>query len=340
MLNKQMIVQTLLKERSFTPMVVKAKAFAPSNIALCKYWGKRDETLNLPITGSLSISLGNLGATTTVVPINEASDCIIFNGKVMDKSMPFVQKISNFLDLFRMDQNQNMHYQVETSLNIPMGAGVASSACGFAALVSALDSLYDWQLKPFELSILARLGSGSAARSFWHGFVEWECGIALDGMDSYAKPFPHDWKALRLGLLLIDSNEKSISSRVAMQRTLATSPFFDAWPKTQHEDMILLKKSIEDKDFITFAQTAETNALTLHALMMSARPQIVYSKPETLNMMDKIWQARREGLNVFFTQDAGPNLKLLFLEEDIDAVSRIFPLLKVIAPFNLLDQEC
>ena len=145
------------------------EAFAPANIALCKYWGKRDETLNLPVTSSLSLSLGTLGSHCRLWRC-DGPDRILLNGEPLPPEHPFVVRASAFLDLFR--EAPGAGYAVEATNTIPTAAGFASSASGFASLVLALDQLHGWSLTRREASILARLGSGSACRSLWQGLVE------------------------------------------------------------------------------------------------------------------------------------------------------------------------
>lgn len=320
---------------------IKATAFAPSNIALGKYWGKRDEILNLPTTPSLSISLGNLGATTSIslkdnVEQSDQKDTVIVNKQLISEDSEFYQRLISFLDLFGRNHNPNYNtrYQIETETNIPIGAGVASSACGFAAAVRALDQLYAWHLEDKALSILARLGSGSACRSLWQGFVEWQAGIAEDGMDSYAGQLPVQWPELRIGLLLINPKAKKISSRAAMKQTRLTSPFYKVWPDKHQADMLLLKQAILEQDFDLLGTTTESNALAMHALMQTATPPIFYSESGSFAAQEKIWNLRQQGLKIYFTQDAGPNLKLLFLEKEQQEVHKHFPDLKIVAPFD------
>lgn len=322
-------VQKWLPKKDF-PKENVGTAFAPANIALCKYWGKRDPLWNLPETDSLSISLPHLGATTTVCFSDHSEDETFLNGH--PASVQFSKRISEFLNLFRRDPAQ--HFHVETQSNIPISAGLASSAAGFAALVLALDQLYAWQLEPRRLSQLARLGSGSACRSFWPGFVEWQKGVHPEGEDSHGIPLDCHWPELRVGLLILEDAAKSISSREAMGITRKTSPFYGAWQAQVPKDMATLKVAIANQNFVQLAETAEANAKALHALMLSAAPSIVYAKPQTLDTWQRIWQLRDEGLPVYFTQDAGPNLKLLFLEKDLSDITAEFPNLRIVAPFG------
>lgn len=290
----------------------KAEAFAPTNIALCKYWGKRCRDLNLPLTSSLSIALPNKGARTRLSL--HAQDKVVLNGKTLTADSQFVQRLTQFLDMFRAKDAWGL--LVDIDMNIPVAAGLASSACGFAALALALDDFFGWHLPKQHLSVLARLGSGSASRSLWNGFVEWHAGQQVDGMDSYAEPLAIVWPDLRVGILPLSQKEKPISSREAMQRTVETSLLYQEWPRKVAQDMGYLKQALVEKDFALLGATAESNALNMHATMLSSWPPVCYSLPETVAAMQRIWQLRREGCEVYFTQDAGPNLKLLFLEKD------------------------
>ena len=179
------IVKHLLTDKKFTPKEQGA-AFAPVNFALIKYWGKRNSLLNLPVTSSLSIALPEKGAFTRVKLIEGTQDKFIFNHQILPGDHAFIKPVIDFLDLFRL--KNNYRFQIETQMNLPAASGLATSACGFAALTLALNDLFNWQLTPKHLSILARLGSGSACRSLWSGFVTWHAGHQEDGMDSYAEP--------------------------------------------------------------------------------------------------------------------------------------------------------
>lgn len=331
-MKKADIVQILLGKRlNNSPINRIVKAFAPTNIALCKYWGKRNQELNLPITSSLSISLGNKGATTTLKVIDGAEDSIVLNGQTVDRFSKFSKRLLEYLNIFRHDRSIFFHIDIES--NIPIAAGLASSACGFAALVMALNKLFDWQLNSRELSLLARLGSGSASRSIWSGFVEWHAGMQENGMDSYGEMIPVVWSELCIGLMILSKKEKNISSRDAMQRTVDTSPLYPLWPGKVKHDLAGIKEAIHSKNFLLLGKTAESNALTMHATMFSAWPPVCYYLPETMAVMQKVWELRQGGMAVYFTQDAGPNLKLLFLKKESDTVKKYFPELEIIMPF-------
>ncbi|NOU36116.1 MAG: diphosphomevalonate decarboxylase [Kiritimatiellaceae bacterium] len=325
-MTRQQFVKLMLKRASGKP-VTRGEEFAPANIALCKYWGKRDAELNLPVNSSLSISLGKLG-THTVVKFAKTADRIFLNGKPAPAD--FADRLSKYLNLFRAE---GQFFEVRTKNNIPTAAGLASSASGFAALVKALDQLFGWGFNPRELSMLARLGSGSAARSLYDGFAVWHAGVRADGMDSYAEPISAEWKELRIGVLEVSKSKKKTGSTDGMNRTVETSELYEAWPAQADCDFDELRTAIAAQDFSMLGKTAENNALAMHATMLAAWPPLCYWKPQSVALMQKVWQAREDGLEVYFTMDAGPNLKLLFLEKDTRAVKKIFPNAQIVNPF-------
>lgn len=314
------------------PAREKGIGFAPTNIALCKYWGKRDSELNLPVTSSISIALPEKGALTTLTVQDSVTDTITVNGQSMAPDSNFVRRTAEYLDLFRPQKKWTVHIDVESG--VPIAAGFASSACGFASLVCALNELFDWRLTQKQLSILARLGSGSASRSLWNGFVEWHAGAQADGMDSFAEPLDYDWQSLRMGLLVMNEKQKPISSREAMQRTVDSSMFYSVWPKKVQQDLTLIKQALKLHDFSLLGGTAESNALAMHATMMSSWPPICYYLPETIAAMQAVWDLRKDGTDVYFTQDAGPNLKLLFLAENKEKVQKQFPSMETVKLFD------
>ncbi|MFU8779869.1 MAG: diphosphomevalonate decarboxylase [Kiritimatiellia bacterium] len=307
-----------------------ASVFAPANIALCKYWGKRDRFLNLPVTDSLSISLGKLGSHCAL-SLAEA-DTYVLNGSAIDKHDPFATRLCAFLDLFRGPAGYQYH--VEAVNTVATAAGFASSASGFAAVVMALNALHGWSLEPRVLSIFARMGSGSACRSLWNGFVHWHAGRQEDGSDCFAEPLASDWDTLRVGLLTVHAGKKDVSSREAMNRTVATSSLYAGWPQQVQQDLATQMRAIAAGDFALLGACAEQNALAMHATMMAARPPVLYWHAHSVSVMHTVWEARSEGIPVYFTMDAGPNVKLLFEQKSRDAVQERFPALQVTDPWG------
>lgn len=308
-----------------------AEAYAPANIALCKYWGKRDAVLNLPVTDSLSVSLGAFG-THCRIALSDKDDQYFLNGCEQAEDGAFASRLRAFLDHFR-GSGAGYRYRVDTTNTVATGAGFASSASGFAALVLALDALHGWGCDKSTLSRLARIGSGSACRSLWQGFVRWRAGIAADGSDCQAAPLGRKWSSLRIGLLSVCTDAKPVSSREAMNRTVATSALYRSWPQQVENDMTGLVAAIEDQDFDMLGKVAEQNALAMHATMIAAKPPVLYWKPRSVEKMEQVWMARAEGVPVYFTMDAGPNLKLLFEEQNQAKIVQRFPEMQVANPW-------
>lgn len=308
-----------------------ASAYAPSNIALSKYWGKREANFNLPVTGSLSISLAQHGTKTDLWVINAPAHRVILNGEEVDANQSFVIKLTQWLDRVLP---KHVKLCIDTHNSIPTAAGLASSASGFAALTLATNSLMGWHLPKHQLSALARLGSGSASRSLWHGFVKWQVGVQTDGSDSIGVPLAQQWPQLRIGLLTVSSQAKTVSSREGMVRTLATSALYKQWPQQAKSDLASIEMAIAAGNFETMAKTAEHNAMSMHATMAAAWPPLVYWLPESLLQMQKVWHLRQQGLPLYLTMDAGPNLKLLFEAQHQAAVQAAFPEVQIICPFE------
>lgn len=319
-MKKSDVVSLILANKLKTaPILSSVKTYAPINIALCKYWGKRNSELNLPITNSLSISLAK--GTHTELSLHENNDLIILNNEVIDLHSSFAKRAIAFLDLFR---GKNIYFKLNITSEVPIAAGLASSASGFASLTLALNQLFGFKLSNQQLSILARLGSGSACRSIEPGFIEWHKGERADGLDSFGENLKVEWPELCVELLMINDSQKEISSRQGMQQTVNTSILYQSWPKQVIEDLKNLKRALASKDFSLLGETAEANALAMHATALSARPPVVYTLPDTLSLIQKIWRLRQQGLEIYFTQDAGPNLKLFFLRKDLTTVHSLF----------------
>lgn len=333
MLTKSEFVKRILKGHTLAAKE-KATAFAPANIALVKYWGKRNNELNLPVTDSLSIDLGNLGTETTIEHSPDGQDAVILNGNKLGQDDAFAIKVINFVDLFRNALNQAATNQpaltITTNNNIPTGAGVASSASGFAALTKALDQFFGLGLSGREFSLLANLGSGSASRSIFKGFVYRHAGTSLDGMDSYSEPLPCTWPELKIGLVTVSAKAKRVSSREGMERTVATSPLYKQWPHQVKEDMEKMLTAIKEKDFELLGSTAESNALAMHACIQASVPPINYFEPETVAIINKVQELRKNGLPLYLTIDAGPNVKLLFQKKDEEKVKAEFENIQVV----------
>lgn len=330
---KSEVIQSILTDRfkSLPKQTCVEDVFAPSNIALCKYWGKRNTELNLPVTSSLSVSLLDRGSSISLVVNTDAVDNVYVNDQVVMPDSDFYRRFVEFLNLFREPSSWYVTAKIRST--VPVGAGLASSACGFASLTLALDQLLNWQLDKRTLSILARFGSGSACRSLWQGFVEWQAGVREDGTDSYGIPLADTWPGLCMGLLIFSSNQKPISSREAMRITVETSLAYAAWPNKVSSDLLDIKTAIQTKDFSLLGEASESNALAMHATMLAATPSVCYDLPGTQAAINRVRSLRADGVPVYFTQDAGPNIKLIFLKKDAITISEAFPGVQVINLF-------
>ena len=299
-----------------------ATAVAGTNIALVKYWGKRDEALNLPATGSLSLTLDRLGTRTRVVFDGGAGggDAVTLDGA--PAGAKFAARASAFLDRVRARAGLAARATVETANSVPTAAGLASSASGFAALALAATRAAGLELSPDELSELARLGSGSAARSIFGGFVEMARGARADGRDAVAHPLAAgtSWE-VRLVVAITAAGEKTIGSTAAMSRTGATSPYYDAWVRSVDGDLAAARAAIGARDLPALGAIAERSALRMHASAMAAEPPILYWNPATLAAIATVRALRERGTAAFFTIDAGPHVKVLCAAADADHVA-------------------
>lgn len=291
-------------------------AIAHPNIALVKYWGKRDLALNLPSTGSLSVTLDGFRTRTTLrwgAPREE----LIVNGR--EARSDELSRVSRFLDLFDPDRPP---CRIESENNFPTAAGLASSSSGFAALALAASEASGARVTPAVLSATARRGSGSACRSLWGGWVVWERGIRLDGTDSHGVPLaPPDHWDLKLVVALISGRRKAVGSTEAMIRTQETSPLYPAWVSSSDEDLARARRAVLDRDLSALGAVMEHSALKMHATMLAARLPIRYWRPETLVALDAVDELRRGGVPAFSTMDAGPNVKVLCQAEHAGRVA-------------------
>ncbi len=294
----------------------KVTAIAHANIALVKYWGKRDEKLNLPAVGSISLTLQELSTETSVIfdPGLE-KDTLVLNGQAAPTRQE--QRVSRFLDLIRGESNVGAYANVSSQNNFPTGAGLASSASAFAALALAASRAAGLNLSGRELSILARQGSGSAARSLFGGFVEMHKGISENGSDAYAEPIaPADHWGIRLLICITEEREKAIGSTEGMKRTASTSPYYNEWVDTSPQDMVAMRQAILSRDFTAMGELAEASCLKMHGLAMSAWPGLVYWNGTTVELMQAVREFRKKGKEAYFTIDAGPQVKVLVRDED------------------------
>lgn len=296
-------------------------AQAQPNIALVKYWGKRDTALNLPATGSLSITLDSLWTRTRVefdaalnrdeLQLNDAPD-------------PAAQaRVSACLDSLRALAGVDKRARVETRNNFPTAAGLASSASGFAALVVAASVALDLRLDRRILASLARRGSGSAARSLYGGYVLLTTRRSGSGLDAAPRSLlpGSDWP-LDVVIAVTSRGAKPVGSRAGMEISRRTSPFYSEWVANADADLAIAQAAVLAHDFAALAAVSEHNCLKMHAVMMSSRPPLMYWNAATLECMHCIRALReRESVRVFFTVDAGPQVKAVCAPEHAERVA-------------------
>ncbi len=288
------------------------RARAGANIALIKYWGKRvGGALNLPATSSLSLTLADLQTTTEVgVCADLKAHEVRLNDRAVDEP-----RISMFLDHIRALVGRDAPYaKVVSNNNFPTAAGLASSASGFAALALAATRAYGLNVSADELSALARMGSGSAPRSLWGGFCVMHKGQRDDGMDAVAKPLldAASWP-LEVVIAITATDAKSVSSRVGMNHTMATSPYYEVWVSHNERRLEAAKQAVLTQDFEHLAELSEASALQMHASAMAAEPGVLYWQGATMACLHVIRDLRAKGGGVFFTVDAGPQVKAVCL---------------------------
>lgn len=301
---------------------MKAAASAHSNLALIKYWGKSNAALNIPAVGSISITLKELSTRTSVEFDPQLNaDLLILNESHADPGKE--KRVSAFLNLIRQQSGIDHFARVVSQNNYPIGAGLASSASGFAALALAAARAAQLSLSPEQLSILARRGSGSAARSIYGGFVEMKAGKATDGSDSYAVQIAdeHHW-ALNVIVAITTEQEKSIGSTEGMTQTAQTSPYYKDWISSSNADLDEMRAAISQKDFEKLGEISEHSCLKMHGLAMSAKPGILYWNQTTLEIIHAVRELRRQGFACYFTIDAGPQVKILCLPADAQRIEK------------------
>lgn len=290
-----------------------------ANISLNKYWGKRDEKLFLPTKSSLTISLSELTTTTFIQKLEHVAsdqDIIYINSTAAVDSHR--SKIVAFLNFFRQKYNSKNYFNISTSNNFPTAAGLASSSSGFAALALGLDQVCNLELSKKELSILARQGSGSACRSTAGGFMLWHKGEKADGSDSYAEQIfgSTHWPELRILVIIVNDQAKFIGSREGMKITVATSKLYSTWLEKSAQRLPLLINAIAKKDFTTVGHLAQDDWQDMQETMLDTKPQLNYWTTKSHEVINTIKKLCRQGAECYFTTEAGPNLKILCLENN------------------------
>ena len=295
-----------------------ATARACSNIALVKYWGKRDAALNLPAAGSLSLTLAGLVTETTV----ELSERLVADSLVLNSVSVDPRRTTQFLDLIRKRAGITTRARVTSTNDFPTASGLASSASGYAALAVAAAAAAGLDLSPLDLSLLARRGSGSAARSIFGGLVRMHAGDRDE--DAYAEPLA--WPLVdrvRMVIAVVGGGvPKAHGSTSAMDHTAATSPYYAAWrDEVVPRDLAAATAALVALDLAALGEVAEANALAMHASAIAARPAVLYWQPATIALLAEVRALRARGVVAWATIDAGPHVKVLTTADDARVVA-------------------
>lgn len=319
-----MTTQEFLGKQNFTINNQTVSDSCPSNIALIKYWGKYAD--QIPANPSISFTLNHCKTNTSIEFFaNEAFTVQTFlagneETKFAEKIEKYFKNIEQYLPWILKGK-----YVIRTENTFPHSSGIASSASGFGAIAKCLmklDETFSGNLSEEEslqkASFLARLGSGSACRSLYNGLVVWGVTDEVEASsDLFAVKYPDNeiheiFKNFNDWVLLIHEGQKSVSSTVG-HGLMNTNPYAERRFQEARENFVPMKKILKNGNLEEFIKLVEHEALTLHAMMMMSDPAFILMKTGTLEVINKIWDFRKEtGQPLFFTLDAGANVHLLF----------------------------
>lgn len=300
--------------------VEKVKSYA--NIAIIKYWGKKDKEKMIPATSSISLTLEELYTETeisfisdeeSIEKVGKASDLIYINKELQNEEQ--IQKISKVIDLFRKDKNQKV--KIDTTNNMPTEAGLSSSSSGLSAAIIACNKLFNTNFSRKELAQISKFASGSSSRSFFGPLAAW---------DKNSGEIFEIKTDLKFGMIMLVLNEekKIFSSRKGMEICMNTSKTFDKWIEQSEIDYENMKKYLAQNDFEKIGELTEENAIRMHETTLSSTPSFSYLTEKSKEAMNYVRELRKNGEKCYFTMDAGPNVKVLCLEEDLERLSKIF----------------
>lgn len=289
----------------------KSTWLATPNIAVVKYWGKRDNVLNIPNNGSISVTMDDSVRTLTTVEFSHlyTHDELVLNGR--EAQPKELARAVFVLDAIRAKAGLKQKARVVSENNFPTAAGIASSASGFAALACAGADAAGLRADSKMLSIFARLGSGSACRSVLGGFVEWKAGKRRDGSDSFAVQVAHasHWPSLRNIIAITNPSRKKIGSAEGMELTTKTSGLYAERVRTRPQVIELMKKAIMDRNMPSFLEQTMRESSHMHAVMMDTFPPIIYLNDVSRAIIEAVHEFNREKGEIVagYTFDAGPN---------------------------------
>lgn len=279
---------------------------AHTNIALIKYWGKSNAKLRLPLMSSLSMTLDAF-YTDTSIKVSDADNAFYLNNEKQNSAQS--KRVFSCLETLQKEFGYNDKLIVKSVNHVPTSAGLASSSSAFAALAAAFCQFYNIKVSKKELSRLARMGSGSACRSIFGGFAVWQKGSSDE--TSYAYPLDeHPQMDLHLLAVELNTKQKKISSTTGMKQA-QSSPFFSPWINRNELELNQMIQAIKNNDFTSLGKLAELNANEMHAINLTAQPEFTYFEPNTILAIKLVEQLRGEGIECYYTIDAGPNIKVL-----------------------------
>ena len=319
---------------------IKKTFFAPINIALIKYWGKRDIEKNLPMSSSISMTSTKLGTTTNIEKSNK--NILIFNNKKIEEGSDFFKKTFNYIETFKKEtcikKNDNTKFKIITKNNIPTASGLASSASCFASLTFTLNSFYNLNLSEVEMSKIARLGSGSACRSVFENskFVKWNKGNDNNGADCFAEKIilnKNDFKnKIEMLILVLSNKKKKTSSRDAMIMTQKKSKIYQQWLKQTTKDFENFNKI---SNFREFGKMVENNSMLMHKSINEIG--IIFFNNKTYKVIDFVKSEREKNIQIYFTIDAGANVVLLFEKQNKEKILNSLLKTKIVSQKNILE---
>jgi len=288
------------------------KAIAHPNFALIKYWGKSDASNNLPDMSSISITIDTLFSTAKVSYDSTLKKDLWILNDIEQESLGQIKPTMNYLKSFKPVKDFCV---IESTNNFPTAAGLASSASGVASIVVAINELFNLNLSEKELINAAILGSGSAPRSLYSGFVylnkkNYSCETILDS---------NQWP-LKIIICQTSSDRKLVSSRDGMRISKSTSSYYKDWVNDQDNDIKKALKAIKMKDFDLLGEVSEDNCKKMHKVMETSSPPLIYRNATSHLCIQKIEEMKVNDIGIFHTIDAGPQVKIICKAQHADQV--------------------
>ena len=307
---------------------MKSTAIAHPNIALIKYWGRNPTTdphLNIPLNDNISFTKNSLIddsklQTRTTIHFSEIYDMDYAEVNGESFSGRKMERILRVVSTLRSIAKSNQKFRMMSINDFPTQAGLASSASAFAALTLATASALGLKINREQLSTVARLGSGSAARSLHDGFVYFHSANSHEKAfaEQICEPGHCDMNAV---IAIVDESEKKVTSDAGHDLS-AASPFNDIRIQRSAEQVLEMRQAILEHGFSTVGKIAEDNCKYMHAVMMTSEPPLFYWNPDTLRIIKKVMNLRQQGLETYFTIDAGPNVHCLCRPEEVETLTK------------------